>query len=180
MKSHWLVPGLISLLSGGVGLAADDQEESSYSVIGKVTIEVEAPPRVAPEVVAPVVTETEPPRAVISAGRIHTLERVYFVSGRAEVRPQSLATLDAVAIVMITAPHLKRLRVEAHTDSVSSDNNLVLSQRRAEWVRAYLVKKGVAPERLEAEGFGDTRPIASNETNEGRQLNRRVEFIIGG
>ena len=89
-----------------------------------------------------------------------------------------MPTLDAVAVVMLTAPHIQLLRIEAHTDTVAGDNR-GLSQRRAEWVRAYLVKKGVAAERLVAAGFGDARPIAPNDTVEGRQQHRRVEFIIG-
>ncbi|MFZ5441728.1 MAG: OmpA family protein [Myxococcota bacterium] len=143
-------------------------EPSSYSVVGKVIVEVEEPkaPATPPE-----------PRAVLREGRITTLERVYFVSGGAAVRPQSLPTLDEVAALIRGATAIRQVRIEAHTDSVASDNR-TLSQRRADWVRAWLVRKGVPPEKLVAIGFGDTRPVASNDTPEGRQLNRRVEFIV--
>lgn len=176
MKTICLALALPVLISSNAFAGGDDQIVS-YSIVGVVKMEVEAPPPapVAPKPVEPPV-EAEP-RAVVVDGHIQTLERVYFVSGRAEARSQSLATLDAVAVVMLTAPHLKVLKVEAHTDSVSTDN-FALSQRRAEWVRSYLIKKGVSATRLQAEGFGDTRPVAPNDTFEGRQANRRVEFIL--
>ena len=70
------------------------------------------------------------------------------------------------------------MSVEGHTDGLGpAEYNRGLSQRRSEAVRDYLIGKGVAPERLEAKGFGEDRPIASNSTNAGRAANRRVEFI---
>ena len=163
--------GLGLVLCAPANTSAAEEDVVSYSVMGTVTVEVEVPTRTAPP-------PQDPVRVIVADGQIHTLERVFFVSGGAEVRSLSLPTLDAVAVVMITAPHIRVLRIEAHTDTVAGDN-LGLSQRRAEWVRAYLVKKGVAAERLVAAGFGDTRPIAPNDTVEGRQQHRRVEFIIG-
>jgi outer membrane protein OmpA-like peptidoglycan-associated protein len=72
-----------------------------------------------------------------------------------------------------------QVMVEGHTDSVgSASRNLRLSQARADAVRVYMVGKGVSPERLTATGFGKERPIESNQTKAGRELNRRVEFTI--
>ena len=72
-----------------------------------------------------------------------------------------------------------RVRVEGHTDSRGGDSfNLRLSQSRSESVRAYLIRRGVSPDRMEARGFGETVPIADNRTDAGRAQNRRVEFII--
>ena len=69
------------------------------------------------------------------------------------------------------------MRVEGHTDSRASDaHNLDLSRRRAASVMRYLTEQGVDATRLDSEGFGESRPIADNETEEGRALNRRVEF----
>lgn len=69
--------------------------------------------------------------------------------------------------------------VEGHTDSKGSDAyNLKLSRARAESVRTYLIQQGIAAERLQAEGFGESRPVATNDTDEGREVNRRVEFVI--
>ena len=71
------------------------------------------------------------------------------------------------------------IRVEGHTDNVGDDGfNLTLSRNRAAEVMAYLVDQGVDAGRLTSEGFGDTQPIADNETEEGRATNRRVEFRI--
>jgi outer membrane protein OmpA-like peptidoglycan-associated protein len=69
--------------------------------------------------------------------------------------------------------------VEGHTDSTGKyESNIKLSERRAEAVRTYLVKKGVQPDRLEAKGFGPDRPVADNKTAAGREANRRVEFVL--
>jgi outer membrane protein OmpA-like peptidoglycan-associated protein len=80
---------------------------------------------------------------------------------------------------MIAHPEIWKVRVEGHTDSVGKpEKNQKLSEGRAASVVAYLVKKGVVPERLEAAGFGDTKPIEDNKTSKGRAANRRVEFNI--
>ena len=69
------------------------------------------------------------------------------------------------------------MEIGGHTDSTGEDAyNMGLSQRRAESVRSYLVSKGVKASRLEAKGYGETKPVASNDTNEGRAKNRRVEL----
>jgi outer membrane protein OmpA-like peptidoglycan-associated protein len=88
--------------------------------------------------------------------------------------------LDQIGAVLNSRPDLRKIRVEGHTDSRGSDDyNLDLSTRRAASVRNYLIEKdGVPAERLVSEGFGETRPIAPNETKKGRAENRRVEFMI--
>ena len=71
------------------------------------------------------------------------------------------------------------MRIEGHTDSRADDAfNIDLSQRRAGSVLKYLVEAGIAPDRLVSEGFGETRPVDTNETDAGRENNRRVEFVI--
>jgi OOP family OmpA-OmpF porin len=71
------------------------------------------------------------------------------------------------------------VEVDGHTDSRGSDaHNLDLSQRRAAAVRQYLVGHGIAPERLEAQGFGESKPVADNDTAHGMALNRRVELNV--
>jgi outer membrane protein OmpA-like peptidoglycan-associated protein len=71
------------------------------------------------------------------------------------------------------------VRIEGHTDDKGNDKkNLKLSQGRADAVRDYLVNAGIAGDRLQSQGFGETRPIADNKTKEGREANRRVEFVI--
>jgi outer membrane protein OmpA-like peptidoglycan-associated protein len=110
----------------------------------------------------------------------YTLDNVYFDTDKATLRPESAKELDELAEVMQVRPKL-RIRIEGHTDNVGSDaHNLTLSKNRAAAVRDYLIKKGIAPARLESEGYGETRPRATNDTPEGRQKNRRTEAIILG
>ncbi len=106
-----------------------------------------------------------------------TLEGVNFDNDSAALRPESFAILDNAANTLKAWGEVK-VEVAGHTDSVSSDEyNEALSQRRAEAVRAYLIGKGVAADRLTAKGYGEANPVADNETVEGRFKNRRVELV---
>ena len=72
-----------------------------------------------------------------------------------------------------------QILIAGHTDSMGSDAyNLALSRGRAASVERYLIEQGIAPQRLRSQGFGESRPIASNDTEEGRRQNRRVEFQV--
>lgn len=111
------------------------------------------------------------------APRVLTLEGVNFDNDSATLRSESFVILDNAANTLKTWGEVK-VEVAGHTDSVSSDEyNQTLSQRRAETVRAYLIDKGVAADRLTARGYGEANPVADNETAEGRFKNRRVELI---
>lgn len=106
-----------------------------------------------------------------------TLEGVNFENNKATLKPESFATLDQAAATLKEWGDV-RVEVAGHTDSVGKDSyNLALSQRRAESVRQYLIGKGVAANRLFARGYGETRPVADNATEEGRLKNRRVELV---
>ena len=114
----------------------------------------------------------------IKRDRIKINDTIYFDFDKATIQPRSFPLLNQVARVILEHPEILSVSVEGHTDGQgSADYNRVLSQRRSEAVRAYLIGKGVAAERLEAKGYGEDRPIASNSTNAGRAANRRVEFI---
>jgi outer membrane protein OmpA-like peptidoglycan-associated protein len=103
---------------------------------------------------------------------------VSFDVGSAELRANALPLLDSIATFLEDNPE-RKLMVEGHTDSTGSEeNNLTLSQNRAEAVRAYFAAKGIAVERIEIQGYGAATPIASNDTSEGRRQNRRVDIII--
>jgi outer membrane protein OmpA-like peptidoglycan-associated protein len=105
-----------------------------------------------------------------------TLEGVNFMNDSAELTPGSKRVLNRVASSLKEWSEVD-VEVEGHTDSVADDAyNMDLSQRRAESVRAYLIERGVSASRLSAKGYGETRPVASNETPEGRAKNRRVEL----
>ena len=115
----------------------------------------------------------------VTAEKIEILDKVYFATNKDRILKKSFGVLDQVATVLIRYTNLKKIRVEGHTDDRGRDKyNLDLSQRRAESVMKYLTEKGVAPERLEAVGYGEEKPIESNKTRKGRAANRRVEFTI--
>lgn len=121
-----------------------------------------------------------PKKLVVEAdkGELKLLEPVQFETGTAELKQESFALLDEVVGVMLDAPDI-RIAVHGHTDSRGGlAYNRDLSQRRAQAVVKYLTDKGIAFERLEAKGFGPDKPISTNDTPEGRALNRRVEFKI--
>lgn len=103
------------------------------------------------------------------------LDNVHFDTGKATIRPESLPELDRVAEYMTHKPNLE-IEISGHTDNVGDPkSNQSLSQRRADACRAYLIKKGIDQSRVRAVGYGDTRPIAPNDTVDGRQRNRRIE-----
>jgi outer membrane protein OmpA-like peptidoglycan-associated protein len=107
-----------------------------------------------------------------------TLSGVLFETGSANIKPGARRQLDQLAQALQANPSRKAL-IEGHTDNVgSSESNFALSEARANTVRDYLVAAGVPPEQLEAKGYGETRPVAPNNTASGRQQNRRVEVTI--
>jgi large repetitive protein len=111
--------------------------------------------------------------------RIDIRETVLFDSGKSTILPESKLLLNEVAEQIRSHPEIKRLRIEGHTDNRgAADDNLYLSQDRADAVRRYLTARGVAKDILTAEGYGLTRPIDTNDTAAGRAHNRRVEFVI--
>lgn len=108
------------------------------------------------------------------------IKGINFATGSAKILAGSFKVLDRAVKVLAEFPEL-RLRIEGHTDSTgSADLNRTLSQQRAEAVRDYLVKKGIAADRLQAAGFGPDKPIADNATAKGRAANRRTEFTLLG
>ena len=103
-----------------------------------------------------------------------------FDTGRAELNPGASVQLDQLAQFLKEHPD-RRVEIDGFTDSVGSDTyNETLSQRRADAVKSALVVRGIDPSRLNTEGYGKSYPVASNNDSGGRQLNRRVEVIIGG
>lgn len=118
-------------------------------------------------------------KRVEGSTEIQILKRIEFDTGKASIQQGSLPTLDEVARLIHANPEIQRVNIEGHTDnrgSVASNNKL--SQARAESVKQYLVGQGIASDRLDARGFGPSRPIDSNTTADGRQKNRRVEFHV--
>jgi outer membrane protein OmpA-like peptidoglycan-associated protein len=114
----------------------------------------------------------------VKRGQIEIKQQIHFATAKWRILRDSYPLLNQVVQVLNDYPKI-RVSIEGHTDSVGGPApNLRLSERRAEAVLDYLVAKGISPERLEAQGFGLTKPIASNKTVSGRARNRRTEFRI--
>jgi outer membrane protein OmpA-like peptidoglycan-associated protein len=113
-------------------------------------------------------------------GLVVNMSDVLFDSGKYTLRPLAREKLAKISGIVLAYPSL-RLAVEGNTDSVGTElYNQELSEQRAEGVRSYLTQQGVPESSTTARGFGKTQPIASNDTSEGRQQNRRVELIVSG
>lgn len=121
-----------------------------------------------------------PERACMArGGSIVIGERVEFAVGTADIEERSLDVLRDVVSILQTNPQIERVRIEGHTDAVGNDaDNLALSTARARAIIDWLREAGVAAERLEAWGCGEMHPLDDNARSEGRQRNRRVEFLI--
>lgn len=116
---------------------------------------------------------------IVSVSDVITFsDTVFFDFNRAEVRQEAMAGLRTMVQMMTQNPRLK-IEIRGHTDAVGTEaRNKTLSDDRAQAVRNALIDLGIDEGRLRARGFGYLRPIASNETEEGRQKNRRVEFVV--
>jgi len=113
-----------------------------------------------------------------SRGMVITLGDVLFSTGKADLQPGAMNTIERLALFMAEYPE-KTVLIEGYTDDVGNEiYNLGLSERRAVSVKNALLAAGVSPLRVTTVGYGETRPIASNSTPEGRQRNRRVEIVI--
>jgi outer membrane protein OmpA-like peptidoglycan-associated protein len=118
-----------------------------------------------------VVEKPLPEKAII-------LKNVFFDTDKADLRPESFSELNKLKLLLTENPTM-RIELRGHTDSQGSDtHNLDLSSRRAKAVVTYLAKNGISADRLQSKGFGETSPIDSNDMEQGRQNNRRTEFVI--
>ena len=116
----------------------------------------------------------------IAIGSKIALRNIFFDHGKATLRPESNAELDRLVKLMKDVPNLK-IEISGHTDNTGSATvNETLSQQRAEAVVAFLTSKGIAASRMTAKGYGSSKPVAPNTTDDGRQQNRRTEFEIKG
>ena len=114
----------------------------------------------------------------IEIGQVVRLNNVFFDFDKWDLRPESFIELDRVVKLLNENPAIE-IELSAHTDSRGSDDyNLKLSDNRARSVMEYILSKGIEARRLTYHGYGETMPVANNDTDENRQLNRRVEFKI--
>ncbi len=113
-------------------------------------------------------------------GLVVNLSDVLFDTGKYTLRPEAREKLAKISGIVLAYPDLK-LAIEGNTDSVGSDAmNQILSERRASSVMEYLASQNIPAASMTSQGFGKTQPVASNDTAEGRQQNRRVEMVVSG
>lgn len=113
----------------------------------------------------------DPPRTI-------TLKNVFFDSGKAILKKESYTALNDLYDALKMKPAMV-IEIAGHTDNVGSkEANQLLSEQRAVSVRAYLIRKGIEGSRIQAKGYGDSEPVAYNDSSEGRQQNRRTEVRI--
>jgi len=143
--------------------AALDQRDQAAEVAASLQAEVDQ------------LKATQTPR-----GLVLTFGDVLFDTGRAELNPGAGRKLDQLA-QFLSEHKERRVQIDGFTDSVGTDSyNEELSQRRADAVKSALITRGIDPSRISTEGYGKAFPVASNADSGGRQMNRRVEVVIGG
>jgi OOP family OmpA-OmpF porin len=176
--------GQVGLAAAGVAAGDENAERIGYGVAGAVIgsaagwylcklAQKEEPPKKA----RPKPPPPPPPEAEQVQEKI-VLRGVNFDFDKSEIRPDAAVILEEAASILSGTPDAQ-VRVEGHTDATGPDAyNQGLSERRAASVRKYLVEHGIAASRLTSVGYGESRPIATNDTREGRALNRRVELQV--
>lgn len=124
------------------------------------------------------VREDDLTKTPLAKGKVVRLKDIFFDSDKSSLLPRSFVELDKLLQVMRENPTLE-IEIIGHTDNLGDVNyNLTLSRRRAAQVAEYLVRNGIEAKRMQSNGFGSSQPIAPNDTEEMRQMNRRVEFRI--
>jgi len=114
----------------------------------------------------------------IEIGQVFRLNNVFFDFDKWDLRPESFIELNRVVQLLNDNPAIE-IEMSAHTDSRGTDEyNFVLSDKRAKSVMDYIISQGISTSRITSHGYGESKPVATNDTDEGRQLNRRVEFKI--
>lgn len=141
---------------------------------GKIKVAGEGPPPPPPP------PEPEAPKRVeVLADKIQINEKIQFEVAKANIKEESHDLLNEIVQVIKDNPHIKKIRIEGHASSEGADDfNMRLSDDRAKAVKKYLVDNGLDEDRLVAKGYGETQPLDSNDTEAGREKNRRVEFNI--
>jgi OOP family OmpA-OmpF porin len=142
---------------------------------GEINVAGDPPPLPKPKKEKP----KPPPRVEVRDNKIEIHEKIQFEKSKANILEQSHSLLNEVVQVIKDNSQIKKIAIEGYASSEGDDNfNKKLSDARAKAVRAYLVEHGINEDMLTAKGFGEEDPIADNDTEEGREKNRRVEFKI--
>lgn len=169
-------------------------DRDAYYYIDDVSLHELPPPIVAkPDSIPPPIIDTIKPIAVAEANfgtdtaapiievmvdKIFVLKNILFETNRAVLLPSSYPELDAFAVYLIKSPQIY-IEIGGHTDNTGSEEqNKILSEKRANAVADYLIAKGVDLLRVTYKGYGSSKPIANNSSDEGKKQNRRVEFTV--
>jgi outer membrane protein OmpA-like peptidoglycan-associated protein len=166
-----LPAGSVTLSASALGYR---ERSLGYAVVNgppvQLTIELEPVPPPPP---------TKEEKVVVSRDRIEFYDKIFFDTNKTTIKKQSFAILDAIAEALVAHREVTRVRIEGHTDDVGdAAKNKKLSDGRAAAVRDYLVKKGVATDRLVPVGRGEETPVDAAKTAAAREKNRRVELHI--
>ncbi len=172
-------------VSGRLAPGAHDVKATAIDALGNVSTDQtmnEIVIKTPPKVVQPEETAKEPVKSDLACQKnldaVLGRATIHFESDSERIRPESMKLLDEVARILNTCPKT-RVLIAGHTDATGSATyNQSLSERRAAAVGRALVKLGVSASRFTAVGYGESRPVADNDTEEGRAKNRRIEFII--
>ena len=160
-ETFQLRPGTWQILAGTEALGTVRKEITLERTTGPQTVEFTLNPK----------------KVDVSAESVVIHEQVMFDFNSTNLRPESTTILDEVAAAILAHPNVAKVQVQGHTDDVGSvEVNFRLSQDRAAAVVQALIARGVPPERLEAQGYGATRPVTPNTDDASRQKNRRVQF----
>ena len=128
---------------------------------------------------APVAEAKAPPRVEVRDNKIEIHEKIQFDFDKATIKAASFDLMNEIASVITKNPQIKRLRIEGHASAEGdAKHNKTLSDERSKAVMKYLTDHGISSKELVAAGYGADRPIADNATEDGREKNRRVEFVI--
>jgi len=159
---------------------SSSSEESSENVAKKDNAYISSEALINSEALASCATDSAPnsPACIAEIKKVKEFSKVYFDSNSSFISTEGVATLDALAETMKNCPEMN-LTIHAYTDSVGkSEYNKYLSGKRARKAKDYLINQGISKWRLDYLGFGEQSPQASDDTEEGRALNRRIEFVV--
>ena len=171
---------LTALLMNALALSACGGGTTVFQGAGAISI-VGTPPAPPPPPPEPKKEEppAPPPRVEVRDNKIEFKEKIQFETAKSVILPQSFSLLDDIVKVIKENDHIKKLAIEGHASAEGDPKkNLKLSDDRSKSVLKYIVDHGIDAGRLTAKGYGITKPIADNTTEEGREKNRRVEFNI--
>jgi outer membrane protein OmpA-like peptidoglycan-associated protein len=177
IRTQTTLLSLVAVLAAAACSPTKFEDATALNVIGDPPPLPAPPPPPPPE---PEPVPDPPKRVVIENNKIVIGEKIQFDLNKATIKPESDSLMEEIIKVVKENPQIKKVAIEGHTSSEGSDkHNLKLSDQRAKAVMDYLVKKGGLPVTMfSAKGFGETKLIAEETTEEGREKNRRVEFNI--